>query len=333
MTISDIRAILFTTRLSHYLNEQELDILLKYCDVIHFENGDVILKQGREIKGLYIILQGTAFITAKILGEGITKLASLGHGNFMGELSIFDKKPSSTSIIAASEVTCLFINYDYLTTLELLHPKTFYQINHAIANEIIGYFKNTYEKITKILQRTEMSTRSFFSEAIKSLNIFTLLKKEEAKEYRTQLLRMDFFTYSSTETKELLNYCEFIETPTECTLIQEDVLDFSVYIILFGAVETRIIYDNKVVKLAVLGPLEIFSSVSILNPTIPSIMNYMTCERAVLLKISGERLKALQKADKAIWYKLFNLIFQSFVNLERAAEKLDIRLNSELYNR
>src|SRR6185312_7583231 len=137
MIASEMRTILFTTRLSHYLNEPELEILLKYSEVITFANSEIILKQGHETKGLYIILQGTALITAKILGEGITKLASLGHGNFMGELSILDKKPSSTSIIATSEVTCLFITYQYLSTLELLHPKTFFQINRAIANEIM----------------------------------------------------------------------------------------------------------------------------------------------------------------------------------------------------
>src|SRR5690348_6788264 len=100
MMTSDIRAILFTTRLSHYLKEQEIELLLKYSEIITFEKGETILKQGKDISGFYIILQGTALVTAKILGEGITKLASLGHGSFIGELSIQDKKPSSTSIIA-----------------------------------------------------------------------------------------------------------------------------------------------------------------------------------------------------------------------------------------
>ncbi len=334
MSNSEITTILSTTRLSQYLNSHELHILTSYGKTVKFSTGDAIIKQGTVATGVYIILDGTAVITAKILGEGFTKLASLGHGNFIGEVSIVDKKPSTISVVATSEMNCLFITREYLDTLALLHRQICYQLKRAISDEIIENLAHFHKKILNIMQQTDMETRSLFTSLIESFHKPVLLTTEETELYFAELPDMDFFHRFTTEEKtELLQHFELVKAPTECTLIQENHIDSTFYIVLYGAVQSNIIHNNKVAKLSVLGPLDIFSSISIMDNTSPSIFNYMTCEQAILLRMRQENIALLQKNNMHNWYKVFDLVCQSFATLARSAEKLDIRLNSELYNR
>lgn len=334
MSNSEITRILTTTRLSQFLNSHEIHVLTKYGKTVKFSAGNVIVKQGTIANGLYIILEGTAINTAKILGEGFTKLSTLGHGNFIGEVSIIDQRPSTISTVATSEMICLFITDEYLEMLSLLHHQIYYQLKRAIANEIYEYLRHFHKQIREIMQQTDMVTRSLFGEVIKSLHKPVLLNVEETEFYISQLPEMELFHYFTKEEKmELLKYFELVKAPVETTLIQEDSIDSTFYIVLFGAIQSNIIHDNKVAKLSVLGPLEIFSGISILDDSSPSIIQYMTCERAILLRISQDNIALLQKNNIRIWYKIFDLVCQSFVTLARSAEKLDIRLNSELYNR
>ncbi len=117
----------------------------------------------------------------------------------------------------------------------------------------------------------------------------------------------------------------------QCTLLQENEKNLSCYIVLRGAVQSSIIQDNKFAKLSVLGATNLFCNK--IDDIPISIINYTTCERAVLLKISDANLTMLQNNNKELWYKMSEQICKSFAALESAAEKLDIRLNSELYNR
>lgn len=334
MSHSEITTILTTTRLSQYLDSHELHVLTSYGKTVKFSAGNCIVKQGKIAKGIYIILDGTAVLTAKVLGEGFTKFASLGHGNFIGEVSMVDKKPSTISVIATSEMTCLFFSRDYLDTLALLHREICYQLKRAISDAIIENLGNFNQKIIKIMQQTHMETRSIFISLIESLHQPVLLNHTEAEIYIEQLPDLDFFhAFNPEEKTELFQHFELIKAPTECTLIEDGDVDSTFYIVLYGAVQSTIIHNNKVAKLSVLGPLEVFSSISIMDNTSPSIFNYMTCEQAVLLRMNQQHIELLQKNNMHVWYKVFDLICQSFATLARSAEKLDIRLNSELYNR
>lgn len=333
MNKSDVTQILSTTRLTQYLNRNELAIFIKYSSIKVFPPGYFLLQQGLAAEGLYIILEGTVGITAKILGEGNTQLASLGHGNLIGEVSVIDKNPSSVSCIAHTEIRCLFITNQYMEILSVLYPKVYYRLKQVIADEMCENLRNFCNKTTLIMQKTDMITRSLFSTVIKSMNKPTLLEMTELEHYAGQLTNIDTFkSLTIEEKKELIKNSNLIKTNHDCTLIQENYIDSNLYIILYGAVQSSIIQDKKIAKLSVLGPLEVFCGISIFDDTSPSIINYTTCERSILLKISQKNLGALKKKP-SIWYKIFNLICQSFVELERSAEKLDIRLHSELYNR
>lgn len=330
----EIKAALLTTTLGECLNELELNTLIVHSRIVRFSPGEFIVKQGKVLSGMYVIIQGTALATAKILGEAGTYIATLGKGNLAGEVSLIERSPSAISIIASTEVNCLLISDNYFSILDLIFPETKYKITWAIANEVGLRITNVYQRILNFLSQNEMVSRSIFTEIVKTLTKTAPLQLDQADVKIDGLEEASIFSHFNEENYNLLlKYVTFYKAPKNCVLIAENNHEQACYIVLRGAVQSSIVKNNKVAKLSVLGPMHLIANLSIINDKFNSTANYTTCERSVLLKISQKNILKIKETHRGLWFILFDLICKSYVGLEHAVDKLDIRLNSEFYNR
>lgn len=334
MITSEIKNTLLTTRLNLFLKPNEIDTLLKYTEVVTFEPNEIVLCQGKKSEGLYFIIEGRADVTAKILGEGVINMEQLGHGNFIGQISVIENGPSSTSVIAKTPLICLLIKSNYFNVLPLFFPNIYYQITHAILHEVFERLKFIENKIKKLMDELHMTSASLFGVIIKSLIKASTIDFDNAGIDKKKLKNLDFFNiFNEDEYEELIKHATLIQTPVNYVLIHENEVEPNLYIILQGAVQSSIAQHNKFAKLFVLGPISLFCNISIIDSKLPSLIHYTTCERAIILKMTTSDLAIIKKSHIQLWYKIFDLICKSFIALEKAANKLDIRLNSELYNR
>jgi len=69
---------------------------------VEFTPGHVIARQGEVGTGFFMIVNGGA----KVVRDGKT-IATLGPGDFFGELSVLDGRPRVAQVIAEGETTCL----------------------------------------------------------------------------------------------------------------------------------------------------------------------------------------------------------------------------------
>ena len=78
-------------------------------DDVHFDSGEVIIKEGDLNSGAYKITEGEGEITKK--SEISTSiLAKLGEGGaIFGEMSLIDDKPRSAAVTAITDVKCILI--------------------------------------------------------------------------------------------------------------------------------------------------------------------------------------------------------------------------------
>ena len=67
-----------------------------------FRGGHIIARQGEVGTGFFLIVDGGA----RVVRDGQT-IATLGPGDFFGELSVLDGRPRVAQVIADSETTCL----------------------------------------------------------------------------------------------------------------------------------------------------------------------------------------------------------------------------------
>ena len=78
-----------------------------------FKRGDVLFREGEPGKEMYVIQSGKVNIT-KTVRENAKILATLGAGEFFGEMSILNNKPRSAGAVVAEDAKLLVID-----------PKTF----------------------------------------------------------------------------------------------------------------------------------------------------------------------------------------------------------------
>ena len=69
---------------------------------VAFEPGHVIARQGDIGTGFFLIADGRV----RIVRDG-EEIASLGDGEFFGELSVLDGKPRTAQVVAAEPTVCL----------------------------------------------------------------------------------------------------------------------------------------------------------------------------------------------------------------------------------
>jgi CRP/FNR family transcriptional regulator, cyclic AMP receptor protein len=329
----EIKTLLLSARPFQYLEPHELDMLINFSKIITYADKTVLMQQGKISDGMYVIIEGKALIVANSLGKNAVNLAILNDGNFFGEVSLIEKSPATGSVIAEGQLKCFHITAAYFDMLALFFPETRYKITKAITEEICDRLVILHDKIIEFMKEANMASYSIFGKIIKSFIPPEPTAFEAEKITPKQIQALPFFKlYGMDEFVELIKHCDLIRTASNCPLINEGDLDTPYFIIIRGAVEASMTKHNKVAKISVLGPQSLFGSASYVIG-IPSIINYSTCEKTVLLKITSQNLSLLQKNNLTIWYKLVESICKSFVALERSTAKLYIRLNSESYNR
>jgi CRP/FNR family transcriptional regulator, cyclic AMP receptor protein len=77
------------------LSQRQLKKLAEWVKILSYADGEKIVKRGDGGIGLFLILDGAAEVR-----RGNRGLATLGVGQFFGEMSLFDDKPRSADVVA-----------------------------------------------------------------------------------------------------------------------------------------------------------------------------------------------------------------------------------------
>jgi len=91
------------------LGKRQLNGLARVFGERRCKAGEVIVPQGRDGYGFFIITRGTA--EAVIERPDATKhvVNTLGPGDFFGEIALLDNGPRTASVVATSDTTCLIL--------------------------------------------------------------------------------------------------------------------------------------------------------------------------------------------------------------------------------
>jgi CRP-like cAMP-binding protein len=83
----------------------------------HFEDGEVIFRQGDAGSEMYVVFEGQVRIFRE--RDGVeTELAELGPDEFFGEMALFDDKPRSASARAVGPVEVRVISGETLSMMQ-----------------------------------------------------------------------------------------------------------------------------------------------------------------------------------------------------------------------
>ena len=85
--------------------ERQLRHLARDAKTLEFADGKTLVQQGEKGVGFYLILDGRADVRRK--GR---RLASLGPGDFFGEMALFDDEPRTADVVATQATRCLVLS-------------------------------------------------------------------------------------------------------------------------------------------------------------------------------------------------------------------------------
>lgn len=98
---SDAVALLADVPFFAGLSEKTRKAIAKVGKEISFKAGDQIVGEGEGGVGFFLILEGNAEVR-----KGGKTLATLGRGQFLGEMSLIDGRPRSADVVATAPTTC-----------------------------------------------------------------------------------------------------------------------------------------------------------------------------------------------------------------------------------
>jgi CRP/FNR family transcriptional regulator, cyclic AMP receptor protein len=127
------------------LNKRQLAAVAKVVDHMTFEPGAALVKELEVGRRLIIIRDGTAEV--RRLGSGVAdepetgrgagrRIATVGPGDVVGELSLIDGKPTSASVIADTTVEALVLYKTRLTKLLASTPQLYPGLLAGLASRI-----------------------------------------------------------------------------------------------------------------------------------------------------------------------------------------------------
>ncbi|MFC2077810.1 Crp/Fnr family transcriptional regulator [Candidatus Bipolaricaulota bacterium] len=102
--VDKVLSILKGTPIFRRATDDDLRAMLKTAIQRVDPAGAMIVEEGKEGLGFYLIISGEADVSKR----GIP-LATLGAGSFFGELSCIDGASRTADVVAASETTCVVI--------------------------------------------------------------------------------------------------------------------------------------------------------------------------------------------------------------------------------
>jgi len=92
------------------LRKKELKDLATYCGERTFSPGSVLLSQGEQGLGLFMLTKGTVRISRATSPDGTEEVpGTAGAGDVIGEMALLDDLPRSATVTAVDEVTVLLL--------------------------------------------------------------------------------------------------------------------------------------------------------------------------------------------------------------------------------
>jgi CRP-like cAMP-binding protein len=100
-----------------------------------YRAGDVLFLEGETGEEMYVIQSGTVQVSKRI-GDEERPIATLGRGEFLGEMAILNGKPRTASALVVEDARCLVIDGKTLETMISKNPEIAMRLIKKLAKRL-----------------------------------------------------------------------------------------------------------------------------------------------------------------------------------------------------
>jgi CRP-like cAMP-binding protein len=197
-----------------------------------FPAGSVLFREGEHGEEMYVVQTGLIQILKKI-GSDMRPLATLGRGEFIGEMAILNGKPRTATAVVVENARCLVIDAATLEQMVsnnaeiavrlvkklarrldaadeliqiLLHPDPNARVLHGLKRHAEAFGEATEQGVTLRLSAAELA-REVGVDGDQVRDVMSRLKRLRIAEEGPG------GTIAITDTPRLLEFMEFLEMP------------------------------------------------------------------------------------------------------------------------
>jgi len=148
VSVMDGFEFLRNTDLFSELNLQEIKLVFNIATSVEYEPNKVIIDEGVDGEGLFIIRKGKVYVEKEINGEK-KKLVILGSGSYFGEMSLIEDTPTSASIVAKEQALLFLIPKDKFQDLLESNDKIALKVTKEFVKTLSKRLRVTTEQLSK----------------------------------------------------------------------------------------------------------------------------------------------------------------------------------------
>ena len=115
-----------------------------------FNNGEVIIKEGDTGNTFYQLLEGNVAVYKNYGEKDEAAIATLGPGQYFGEMAVIETYPRSTTVVAEGDVKVTEISADELNEYITQHPDKIIEIMRLLGNRLKAMTAD-YNEVKKVL--------------------------------------------------------------------------------------------------------------------------------------------------------------------------------------
>ena len=108
-----------------------------------FKKNSKIITQGKPVKDLHLIYNGTVDVVV-----GIEPVAVLKDGQFVGEMSFLTEKPATATCVVKHETECMVWNQESFKDLLKRNPSLYFSIQSLLSAQVSDALVNSSKKIS-----------------------------------------------------------------------------------------------------------------------------------------------------------------------------------------
>lgn len=132
------------------LDDADLQAVLPRLRERRLRRGEVLFREGDPGNEMYLIRSGQVVISKHVKGRVDQVLASMGPGEFFGEMSLIDRQPRSATIQADRDSLLLSLDPDSLERLMETNPRASTAIFYRMLQVFIKRLRESGDLVAEV---------------------------------------------------------------------------------------------------------------------------------------------------------------------------------------
>ena len=121
-----------TMNLFASLEEAEREVLFGKFELMQADPGTEIIREGEDGEYFYVIYSGEVEVTTQHEDKGTVKLATLGRGDYCGEISLIQGKANTADVVTATKSVLFRLSRPVFIELLAIHSPMFDELTQTI---------------------------------------------------------------------------------------------------------------------------------------------------------------------------------------------------------